>query len=634
MEEVLIYGRGEKRIGTASAASEGAIAGADLSVRPQLRVAELLEAVPGLIAAQHSGSGKANQYFLRGFNLDHGTDFTTYVDDMPWNFRTHGHGQGYLDVNGLIPEIVNRIDYRKGTYYADTGDFSMAGSSFITTVNRFDHPWIGAEAGQYGWRRVAAGGSADIGGGTLTGAGQWKTYDGPWQQPESLEHESLWGKYTHDTALGEFSATFSGYHAFWRPTEQSPERAIGTSICPNEFCSPDPTATGETMRWITTAHLQGNGWRATAYAQFYDWNMFSNPTYDYQLHQFDRRWTGGGRLERNIVNNSSLTVTVGTEMRYDDIGNVGHDHTESRTFIENVGKYAVRETSGALYAQATWSPVEKLRFTGGLRGDYYHASLDAKSSVSYSGSDSDHTVSPKLGVAYAVNENWELYANWGRGFHSNDARGTINTTTPVPLLSVGTGYEGGIRYERGSLRLSAAYWWLNLSSELEFDGDSNSVEPGAASRRRGYELVGFWRPLAWLAFDAVYTCSHARSDDAAGPYLEGAVEGAGEIGFSIIQGPWEVSARLRYLGPYPLVSDNSQRASADEEVNIRGAYSVGSHLQLYGELLNALGRDGKDIVYWYAAHVPGIDPPGYEQEGRISRAEEPRTLRVGVKYAF
>jgi len=634
MAEVLIYGRGEKRIGTASAASEGAIAGADLSVRPLLRVAELLEAVPGLIAAQHSGSGKANQYFLRGFNLDHGTDFTTYVDDMPWNFRTHGHGQGYLDVNGLIPEIVNRIDYRKGTYYADTGDFSMAGSSFITTVDRFEHPWVGAEVGQYDWRRVAAGGSVDVGGGTLTGTGQWKTYDGPWQQPENLEHESLWGKYTHDTAVGAFSATISGYHAFWRPTEQSPERAIGTNVCPDEFCSLDPTATGETLRWIATAHLQGNNWRATAYAQYYDWNMFSNPTYDYQLHQFDRRWTSGGRFESDVVHIADLTVTIGTEMRYDDIGNVGLDHTDARVFIENVSKYAVRESSEALYAQATWSPIEKLRLTGGLRGDYYHAALDAKSSVGSSGGDSDHTVSPKLGAAYAVNEHWELYVNWGRGFHSNDARGTINTVMPVPLLSIGTGYEGGVRFEHGSLRLSAAYWWLNLSSELEFDGDSNSVEPGAASRRHGYELVGFWRPLAWLAFDAVYTGSHARSDDASGPYLEGAVESAGELGFSVIKGPWEVSARLRYLGPYPLLSDNSQRAAADEEVNIRGAYSVGSHLQLYGELLNALGRNGKDIVYWYAAHVPGIDPPGYEEEGRISRAEEPRTLRVGVKYLF
>jgi outer membrane receptor protein involved in Fe transport len=634
LDEVLVYGRGEKRIGTASAASEGAIAGADLSVRPLLRVAELLEAVPGLIAAQHSGSGKANQYFLRGFNLDHGTDFTTYVDDMPWNFRTHGHGQGYLDVNGLIPEIVNRIDYRKGTYYADTGDFSMAGSSFISTVNRFDHPWVGVEAGQYGWRRAAAGGSVDVGGGTLTGAGQWKTYNGPWQQPESLEHESLWGKYVHDTGLGAFSATLSGYHAFWRPTEQSPDRAIGTSVCPTEFCSLDPTATGQTMRWIATVHLQGTDWRATAYAQYYDWDMFSNPTYDYQLHQFDRRWTSGGRVERNVIHDSNLSVTLGTEFRYDDTGNIGLDHTQARRYIENIGKFAVREGSEAVYAQATWSPIERLRLSWGLRGDYYHAGLDGKSAVGSSGSDSDHILSPKAGVAYAFNEHWELYGNWGRGFHSNDARGTINTTTPVPLLSVGTGYEGGVRYELGTLRLSVAYWWLNLSSELEFDGDSNSVEPGAASRRRGYELVGFWRPLNWLAFDAVYTGSRARSNDAGGPYLEGAVESAGELGFSIIHGPWEVSARLRYLGAYPLVSDNSQRAAADEELNIRSAYSMGSHLQLYGELLNALDHEGKDMIYWYAAHVPGIDPPGYEEEGRISRAEEPRTLRVGVRYTF
>ncbi len=134
LEEVVVFARGEALIGKADAASEGAVGGADLSVRPLLRVAELLEAVPGLIAVQHSGSGKANQYFLRGFNLDHGTDFTTLIDDVPMNMRTHGHGQGYLDVNGLIPEVIDRIDYRKGTYRADIGDFSMAGSSFMTTI--------------------------------------------------------------------------------------------------------------------------------------------------------------------------------------------------------------------------------------------------------------------------------------------------------------------------------------------------------------------------------------------------------------------------------------------------------------------------------------------------------------------
>lgn len=632
-QTVVIYGRAEQRIGTADAASEGAVGGADLSVRPLLRVAELLEAVPGLIAAQHSGSGKANQYFLRGFNLDHGTDFTTYVDDMPWNLRTHGHGQGYLDVNGLIPETVDRIDYRKGTYRADVGDFAMAGASYISTVDKFEHPFISLESGQYGYGRVAGGGTTDLGSGTLTGALQWKTYDGPWQLKEDLEHESGWLKYHQALDFADFSTTFSGYHATWRPTEQSPERAIGTSVCPDAYCSLDPTATGETLRYIATARLVSQNWRATVYSQYYDWDMYSNPTYDYQIHQFDRRWTAGGRYEYTLINSQHFNVDVGTELRYDDIGNVGVNHTDARVFVDNLGHNAVRESSEALYTEATWLPTDALRLMAGLRADLYDINVDAKSDVSSFGDKNDHQVSPKLGVAYRINQNFEAYANWGQGFHSNDARGVVNTQAQVPLLALGTGYEAGVRFEKGTLRLTATYFWLNLSSELEFDGDSNSVEPGAASRRRGYELVGFWRPLSWLAIDAVYTGSHARSDDPTGPYLEGAVESAGELGVSAIEGPWELSARLRYLGPYPLVSDNSERAPSDNEINMRAAYT-GGHMTYYGELLNALDHHGKDVVYWYAAHVPGLDPTGFEEEGRISRAEEPRTLRVGVKYAF
>jgi outer membrane receptor protein involved in Fe transport len=632
-QTVVIYGRAEQRIGTADTASEGAVGGADLSVRPLLRVAELLEAVPGLIAAQHSGSGKANQYFLRGFNLDHGTDFTTYVDDMPWNLRTHGHGQGYLDVNGLIPETVDRIDYRKGTYRADVGDFSMAGASYISTVDKFQHPFISLESGQYGYGRVAGGGTTDLGSGTLTGALQWKTYDGPWQLKEDLEHESGWLKYHQPLDFADFSATFSGYHATWRPTEQSPERAIGTSVCPDAYCSLDPTATGETLRYIATARLVSQNWRATVYSQYYDWDMYSNPTYDYQIHQFDRRWTAGGRYEYTLLKNEHFNVDVGTELRYDDIGNVGVNHTDARVFVDNLGHNAVRESSEAVYTEATWVVTDALRLMAGLRADLYDINVDAKSDVSSFGDKSDHQVSPKLGLAYRINQNFEMYANWGQGFHSNDARGVVNTQAQVPLLALGTGYEAGVRFEQGTLRLTATYFWLNLSSELEFDGDSNSVEPGAASRRRGYELVGFWRPLDWLAIDAVYTGSHARSDDPTGPYLEGAVESAGELGVSAIDGPWELSARLRYLGPYPLVSDNSERAASDNEINMRAAYT-GGHMTYYGELLNTLDHHGKDVVYWYAAHVPGLDPTGFEQEGRISRAEEPRTLRVGVKYAF
>src|SRR5690606_7071916 len=205
---IYVYGRGERRIGQAVAASEGGVAGADLEVRPLLRPGELLEATPGLIATQHSGGGKANQYFLRGFNLDHGTDYAVYIDDMPLNFRTHGHGQGYLDVNGLIPETVRRVDYRKGPYRADTGDFSFVGASSITTHDRLE-PFALAEVGMYDYRRFVAGGSAKVGSGNLLVAGQAKFYNGPWDLPEDYEGYSGLVKYSAPLGDGTFQASLN-----------------------------------------------------------------------------------------------------------------------------------------------------------------------------------------------------------------------------------------------------------------------------------------------------------------------------------------------------------------------------------------------------------------------------------------
>ena len=225
---IVVFGRGEAKIGVAHAASEGTVAGADLLVRPLLRVSELLEAVPGMVAAQHSGSGKANQYFLRGFNLDHGSDFTTYIDGVQMNLRTHGHGQGYLDLNGLIPEIVAREDFRKGPYRADGGDFALAGAAYMTTIDQFDRPWLSVEGGSYGYGRIAAGGTIDgVASGKLTLVGQAKVYDGPWQEPEHLRHGSAFAKYVGQAGSGTIRASVNAYHATWRPTEQIPERIIG-----------------------------------------------------------------------------------------------------------------------------------------------------------------------------------------------------------------------------------------------------------------------------------------------------------------------------------------------------------------------------------------------------------------------
>jgi outer membrane receptor protein involved in Fe transport len=650
LDEVVVFGRGEELIGAADAASEGAVAGADLSVRPMLRVAELLEAVPGLIAAQHSGSGKANQYFLRGFNLDHGTDFTTYVDGMPWNLRSHGHGQGYLDVNGLIPEVVDRIDYRKGPYRADVGDFALAGSSFMSTIDRLDAPFVAAEAGQYGWRRLAGGFTASVGNGELTSLAQLKTYDGPWQRPEDLKHGSLWSKYATSLGAGHLEVTLSGYHATWHPTEQSPEIAVGTPACPDRFCSLDKTATGQTDRWILTSNFSASDWNATAYLQRYDWHMLSDPTYDAQIEQFDHRWTFGGKAQRTLLETQAFDISAGTELRYDDASRVGVDQTDAGQFVANVGDNSVRESSVAAFSEASWHVTGNLRLTGGLRADYYHFDVGANDGAgadTVSGKDGDTRISPKAGIAWSINKAVEVYGNWGRGFHSNDARGVVNPDPDfkVPGLVAGTGMEGGARLEVGSLKLTAAYWWLNVASELIFVGDSNAVEPKSGGKRRGLELVAFWKPVAWLGIDAVYTQSHARyKEDQEDPdfdadptlhgrHIEGSVESAGELGISAVRGQWEVSGRLRYLGPYPLVPSDTKRADAESMVNLRLAYKF-HRAQLYGEVLNVLDHKGNDIRYYYPTYVPGVTNPGEQQSTFLSRAEEPRTIRVGVKLLF
>ena len=226
----------------------------------------------------------------------------------------------------------------------------------------------------------------------------------------------------------------------------------------------------------------------------------------------------------------------------------------------------------------------------------------------------------------------ELYANWGRGFHSNDSRGVTATDPPIPGLIVGTGKELGARFQHGGFTLTGAYWWLDVGSELHFVGDSNSVEPGEASKRHGYELVGFWRPVEWLAIDGVWTVSNARYAVASPEdHITGAFENAGSLGASVIKGPWEIGMRLRHLGPYPLLEDNSQRTAAEDVLNLRTAWTH-SHLTVYAELLNVFNSDGKDIVYWYETQVAGLDKAPVE--GRVSRSEEPRTFRFGVKYSF
>ncbi len=641
-ETIYVYGRGEQRIGEAAAASEGGVAGADIEIRPLLRPAELLEATPGLIATQHSGGGKANQYFLRGFNLDHGTDYSVYIDDMPMNFRTHGHGQGYLDVNGLIPETVARIDYRKGPYRADTGDFSFVGTSAITTHDRVD-PFVLVEGGMYGYHRFVAGGSVKAGLGDLLLVGQAKFYDGPWDLPEDFDGYSALLKYSVLLGDGELQASLNLFDATWAPTEQIPERAIGTLV-PDAYGTLDTTLRGSTERQILTLNYTSDAWRVTGYLQHYDWNLLSNftffledPVNGDQLRQYDKRWTYGGRIERSFEVADTLSLRIGTELREDSQPRVGLDQTIAGVKEFTVGAFDVKETSAGVYAEAVWQPVERLMVVGGLRGDWYRFRTEAlEGASSWSGVAKDDGLFPKIGVNYEVADGVALYANWGEGFHSNDVRGATNPTDPAPGVVEGTMKEVGARFERGGLILTGVYWWSSIDSELIYVGDAGAVEPSDPGKRYGYEITAFWKPNAWLALDGVWTGSRAHyvGLPEGENFVPGALESAGELGISALFPEWNAAARLRYLGPHPLIEDNSERGEDTLLVNLRAAWTPtsGDGWEIYAEVLNLLDSQAHDIDYVYATRLPGEPPEGIE--GRNSRIVEPRQVRVGVKKTF
>lgn len=639
---IIVYGRGERRIGEAGAASEGGVAGADIEVRPLLRPGELLEATPGLIATQHSGGGKANQFFLRGFNLDHGTDFSVYQDDVPLNFRTHGHGQGYLDVNGLIPETVRRVDYRKGPYRADAGDFSFVGSSTITTQDRMD-PFVAVEAGQYGYRRLVAGGSAQVGKGDLLMVGQAKYNDGPWQLPENFQGYSGYLKYTVPLGDGTLRASATLFQADWAPTEQLPERAVGTLV-EDRYGTLDPTLRGRTEREIVSLSWQSDDWRLTAWAQHYDWSLLNNFTFlledpinGDQLRQYEQRWSYGGRAERTLRLDDSLSLRIDAEGRVDEIGPIGLDETIAGAKEFTVGAFDVSEKSVGLYGEAIWKPIDRLMVIGGLRGDFYRFRTTAlEGANSWSGTANDQAFAPKIGLNYEVADGLAFYANYGQGFHSNDARGVTNPVDPAPGLVEGTFKETGARFERGGLILTGVYWWSTIESELIYVGDSGAVEPSDPGKRQGYELTMFYKPNAWLALDGVWTGSKARyvglpeGED----YVPGALESSGELGVSAIFPDFNAAARLRYLGPHPLIEDNSQRGEATVLVNLRAAWTPQSiaGFEVYGELLNAFDSTKDDIDYFYVTRLPGEPTEGVE--GRNSRVVEPRQFRIGFKKTF
>jgi hypothetical protein len=626
IQRVLVEGSRNSEIGLVDSASAGSIDQKALAARTTYRPGDVLEAVPGLVVSQHSGEGKANQFYLRGFNLDHGTDLATFVDDMPVNQRSHSHGQGWTDLNFLMPELVSKLDYQKGPYSPRTGDFASAGAAEIGYVNRLVRDVLTVTAGQDGYGRVAVAGSPQVGPGTLLYALEVVHNDGPFTSAEDYRKANAVLRFSQGYANNGWSVTAMGSEARWNSTDQIPERAMEAGTL-GRFDAVDPSDGGESKRFSVSG-----AWRRTdadsaskvsAYIIRNQLALYSNFTYYLddpvngdQFAQPDRRVTTGmnaGHTWHRHLGDRTSDWTVGADVQNDNIFN-GLVSTVDRKKVAVTRQDHIVETSLGLYVENMTRWTDWLRTTAGLRTNQYR--FDVRSSLAANSGDTrDHITSPSLNVALGPWKDTEVYANIGNGFHSNDARGTVTTVDPktgdaaqpVPGLVRSQGMELGLRTEavRG-MQTALSIYRLDFDSELVFAGDAGTTEAGRPSRRTGIEFSHYYKANKWLSVDvdAAFARARYRDVDPVGNFIPGAVEGVGQLAFTIDKvGPWSGALRLRYFGPRPLIEDDSVRSHASLTLNGRVGYRVSKDLRIELEGFNLTDRQDSAIDYYYASRL-------------------------------
>lgn len=660
VQEIEIIGRSVNLVGDALSASEGRVSHDEILQRPILRTGDVLESVPGLVATQHSGSGKANQYFLRGFNLDHGTDFATSVDGMPVNMRSHGHGQGYTDLNFIIPELVEEIVYRKGSYYSDVGDFSGAGSARIQTRDHSVPFTIQLGAGEYGFARALLSGSTGSGTGELIYGLELQGYEGPWDQlDEDVEKTNFLLKQIWASEESHYSLSLMGYDNEWNSADQIPDRAVRSGLI-SKYGSIDTTVGGSSSRYSLSFGLSrplaGGELNATAYAIDYAMDLYSNFSYFIapegdQFKQVDDRRIYGGELTWDRTSNWGdipVTNTLGADLRVDNIDEVGLISTSARQFLGNIRLDAVDQSSLGFYWENELQWTDRLRTVLGLRHDIFDfevnalAAADPSTLSANSGSNDADISTASLSIMYALNENHELYASIGEGFHSNDARGTTisrdpltgDTVDPVDPLVATEGAEIGWRiYFNDRLNATLALWQLDIDSELLFVGDAgNTEDTGVGSERQGFELTAYYQLNDMFGLDLEYSNTDAKfaslvdgSDE-----IPGAMDEVISAGINF-QPNDQFFAHLRHrqFADYPL--DGGARAAGSSMTNLRLGYEVNDSLQLSLDVLNLFDSDDHDVEYFYESQLAGESAPVGDNHYHVF---EPRAVRFYLQYGF
>ena len=660
--EMLITERASSMIGIADSASQGNVGQAQIKYRPIIRPGEVLETIPGMIATQHSGEGKANQYFLRGFNLDHGTDFLTLIDGVPINQVSHSHGQGWTDTNFLIPELIETLEYKKGNSYAENGDFSSTGSADIRYFKKLPENMARFTGGSFDYYRGLIAGSHKLGTGNLLHALEIVHNNDPWAIGNNYLKFNGMLRYGQEYGNHGWSVTAMATKSDWKSTDQIARRAVGQGII-GRFDALDPTDGGSSQRYSLTGewHHQGENsiTKLMAYGVNSKLDLFSNFTYFLddnentnpigcagltgwdsgrkfnpaffntcgdQFGQPDDRWTSGFKGSHTIFHKIGFfdsETTFGLQVRNDNIHNaLTKTHGQRKVGITR--QDTVWQTSISPYAENKIAWNDWLRSSLGVRFDGFRFDV-ANSNISQNnGQRYDGLVSPKLNIAFGPWADTEFYLNGGLGFHSNDARGINTRIDPVsgdpanradPLVRT-YGAEVGARSVRiKGLQSTLALWWLDIDSELLFVGDAGATEAGRPSRRYGLEFANYYSPTDWLTFDADFSFSHARFRNEVpgeGNYVPNSVETVIATGstFHHVFGGFFGGPRLRYLGPRPLIEDNSKRSDPTILLSAMLGYEFNRKLSFRTEVFNMLNRNDPAITYFYTSRLPGESSDG------------------------
>jgi len=677
---VTVSGRQDSLIGIAESATQGTVGASEIQDRPILRSGEVLETVPGLIITQHAGGGKANQYFLRGFNLDHGTDLATFLDGMPLNLPSHAHGEGYSDMNTVIPELVERVDFQKGPYSADVGNYGSAGNDNVVSFKTLPQNFLTLEGGMYGFARTAFGVSQKVGSGNLLYAGEASYDDGPWKNPDAYAKFNGLLTYSQGSADNGFSITARGYHGKWDSSDQIAANAVplvGT------YGTLNPTDGGNSGRYSLQGewHRQ-NAHSATsvmAYGFHYDLDLFSDftyylvdPVHGDQFEQQDRRWVAGLDVRHTIFSQwagRNVENTFGVQVRNDWVTN-GLYQTDNRVRVDKIDSDTgtilpattqadrFSDTQVGFYVENKIQWADKFRTVATLRGDVGYADVTSLVTPLNSGTASRFLPSPKLSLIFGPWAKTEFYLQGGFSFHSNDVRGATQTVEPVsadypypntpvgriPLLIPTKGGEIGLRtLAVPHLQSTLSLWYLRSASELEQDGDTGGTVPSSSpSSRYGIEWANYFTPLQHWAFDFDMADSRARftsidGDDAA-PDSPGGRWVPEAVGWVIASGAtmhdikgFSGSLRLRYFGPRYLTSDAIYRSNATALLNAEIGRQINKTLRVSAEFLNLLNRKDHDIDYAYESQITPTAEPAFTD---VFHPVEPFQVRVGLHFTF